>query len=95
MTDIVERLMRQIETGPDVEDIVFINPDGPEAADEIERLRKALSANIAAALHIADVADIDVDGTVITIRRMPSGEVIAKKSWAAILGDGNAALEGK
>jgi hypothetical protein len=62
---------------------------------EIERLRKALSANIAAALHIADVADIDVDGTVITIRKMPSGEVIAKKSWAAILGDGNAALEGK
>jgi hypothetical protein len=40
--DIVERLMRQIETGPDVEDIVFINPDGPDAADEIERLREAL-----------------------------------------------------
>ena len=37
--DIVERLMQQIETGPDVEDIVFINPDGPEAAAEIERLR--------------------------------------------------------
>jgi hypothetical protein len=36
--DIVERLMRQIETGPDVEDIVFINPDGPDAVDEIERL---------------------------------------------------------
>ena len=40
--DIVERLMQQIETGPDVEDIVFINPNGPEAADEIERLREEI-----------------------------------------------------
>jgi len=58
MTDIVERLMRQIETGPDVEDIVFINPDGPEAADEIERLRKALQT--IADNEIAEYPDVDM-----------------------------------
>jgi hypothetical protein len=36
--DIVERLMCYKQT--DVDDFELINPDGPEAADEIERLRE-------------------------------------------------------
>lgn len=42
MSDIVERLRRQVMTDtntPDYPRTVYINPDGPEAAAEIVRLR--------------------------------------------------------
>ena len=42
MTDIVERLRIIEPDAPGSKSHCFRNPDGPEAADEIERLRKSL-----------------------------------------------------
>jgi succinate dehydrogenase/fumarate reductase flavoprotein subunit len=53
--DIVERLMCYKQT--DVDDFELINPDGPEAADEIERLRSMTKVNLEAFQN--NVAEIE------------------------------------
>jgi hypothetical protein len=63
MTDIVERLRFRF-TDPAKVRGILVNPDGPEAADEIERLLTAndnLRMEITALLHIADRDEAEIE----------------------------------
>ena len=55
MSDIVERLRQTKGSSPQWPDAkhgrVLINPDGPEAADEIDRLREALKEIVSRDMH--------------------------------------------
>ena len=66
-----------------------------DQAEEIERLRGALRANIVAAELIADDYDIDTSETFIRLKIMPKNEVVEQRSWQSIIDNGYAALKEK
>ena len=101
MSDLVERLRWHSEdqaTGK----LRLTNPDGPEAADEIERLQAQVAA-LRAALVAVDYAahqlcvalDVDPDETFIRVKNSRTDEVLARKSLSDIFVQVCAALEGK
>lgn len=55
MSDLLERLRRVEGGGLTQETQYYRNPDGPEAADEIDRLRERIT-DLEAALHYTDLA---------------------------------------
>ena len=106
MTDIVERLRGKERALCDATDEEALDcregacncdwKTRQEAADEIERLREALSSTFIAVEQLCAALDVDTEETFIRIIKKPSNEIVAKRSIENILKFARAALgEGK
>lgn len=59
---------------------------------ERDEAREALSTCVQFADSIAEIADIDMEETVLTVRVMPSGMVVGQKAWAQVQDEAKAIL---
>jgi hypothetical protein len=63
-----------------------------DSADEIERLRAALTATLIVAEKLCEALDVDTSETYIRVKKGKSGETIARRSVAEIVQAGHDAL---
>ncbi len=62
------------------------------AVPEVRALVEALRVNLTFSEKIAEVADIDLDETALSVLIQPRGETVGRRTWAGVIGEGYAAL---
>lgn len=95
MTDIVERLRIIEPDAPGSKSHCFRNPDGPEAADEIEQLREALQSTCKIVELMCKAFKIEPEDFVINVSaNKENGETRIVRSISAqeVLGQARSAL---